>query len=466
VKKTSLKIKLYGAIILGLMILPMVFSVEKVQASIPQAVEQLDRSVQSEQIMWPSTSSGVQYHADIMPILRTQGTGILELRVSATENTLISLDFHGLSVPYTRSYSNGIITFTINLEHLFASPWYHSGFVWNRIMFHGDGNFIFGSPNPNSYIDGFFRWYTNHWNPGPTSVMADAYFSYRIITPISPSIEITYPSNLYFSHSPLQFVTLRYSAPVEPNVIYSASVAVSYNENFTPGSVLYFEVFDWTAYNTGGENIVHLFNVMTPNVSPGTWFIRAKLWRTDNITMTSTLVDTSPVTTFAVAVPVTTPPPGWTPPAVTPIPTAPDIVAGLPTVLVPIVGLVDETVGGLNSLFNAFIGNITARFPFSWIVGIRDAINQEAQDAVDVIRYPTLNITLPAFGNVASSTVDMLPVTALMTSTHIMGQPNQFPTIVTIFRNILLFSSWILFSLFIIKRVRSFTNNLGTVEKN
>jgi len=169
--------------------------------------------------------------------------------------------------------------------------------------------------------------------------------------------------------------------------------------------------------------------------------------------------------TFPPIIPVP-PPPGWTPPAVTPIPTAPDIIAGLPTILQPIAETVNEMIGGLGNLFNSFVSNVTARFPFSWILGIRDVINQEAQDAADVIRYPTLNITLPAFGNVASSTVDMLPVTALMTSTHIMGQPNNFPAIVTIFRNILLFSSWILFSLFIIKRVRSFVTKLGTAEKN
>ena len=253
----------------------------------------------------------------------------------------------------------------------------------------------------------------------------------------------------------------------------------TYSAPFGPGLSYYIKTFIHFTSAVSGTNFTHetgliggpdLFggtNVVVTypyQASIGNNYFISYLFEINHLGV-ERLVATSPVRNFYV--PVTTPtPPGWTPPAVTPIPTAPDIIAGLPTILQPIAETVNEMIGGLGNLFNSFVSNVTARFPFSWILGIRDVINQEAQDAVDVIRYPTLNITLPAFGNTASSTVDMLPVTALMTSTHIMGQPNQFPAIVTIFRNILLFSSWILFSLSIIKRVRSFTNNLGTTEKN
>jgi len=459
VKKTGLKIKLYGAIILGLMILPMFFGVEKAHAVNQTLV--YDTTVVASNLVHIRHELG-QGDGDVISQIRIPFCFIQPFHKLHLVRRVATGDFHG---PFTDvipvvsgtdiSCVNNNSFITLPTPYVTQPAYKYTLFLIFAVHIHEmipDFPIVTGTregPLNTTYS-------TNIRGLYPIRSMNVSVDGSPFTELISHTIQIT---NIL--GNVLGQIENTYSAPIGPGLSYYIRTFIHGTSDVSGTNFTHETGLIGHPNLLGGTNVTVFYPFQA---SVGNNYFISYLFEINHLGQ-ERLVAISPVRNFYVPA-ITPAPPGWTPPTVTPIPTAPDIVAGLPTVLVPIVGLVDETVGGLNSLFNAFIGNITARFPFSWIVGIRDAINQEAQDAVDVIRYPTLNIQLPAFGNTTSSTVDMLPITALMTSTHIMGQPNQFPAIVTIFRNILLFSSWILFSLFIIKRVRSFTNNLGTVEKN
>ena len=140
---------------------------------------------------------------------------------------------------------------------------------------------------------------------------------------------------------------IRYSAPFGPDLQYYKRIFFSRDPLVSGTNYEIKATRQGHEFRLGGENMHVAIPLPVNIIGVANWHAVAYLFRYSHIPVyTEMLVDTSPVVTFTItgipdlppAGPLA-PPAGWTPPAVTPIPTAPDIVAGLPTVLVPIVGL-------------------------------------------------------------------------------------------------------------------------------
>ena len=339
------------------MILPVFFGVARAQTLHEQLTRDISQSIVGA---FPE-----QTHPDIMPFLRANPNAIVELRVATAHDTLVMIGnrtkgfwAHHCLMPVSIRYEeNGVRVYSFLARTILDGPWYSRTFELTHIRF--QGGHIYGTANSLDFINGEFLLRGFDGLPMST-LMQDVFFSYRIITPVVHEIEITHPVANSI-HQSLDTSVIRYSAPFGPDLQYYKRIFFSRDPLVSGTNYEISAIRRGHEFRLGGENIHVAVPLPVNIIGVDKWYAVAYLFSYGHIPVyREELVDISPVVTFIItgipdlppAGPLA-PPAGWTPPAVTPIPTAPDIVAGLPTVLVPIAGLVDETVGGLNSLFNA-----------------------------------------------------------------------------------------------------------------
>ena len=184
-KKTSLKIKLYGAIILGLMILPVFFGVARAQTLTLH--EQLTRDI-SRSIVEPYFAFPEQTHPDIMPFLIANPNAIVELRVATAHDTFVMIGDQTWNLVLCHSfasirYENGVRVFSFPARTILDATWYSPTFKLTHIRF--QRGHIYGTANPLDFINGEII------GLPVSSLMQDVFFSYRTVS----YTHLTLPTN-------------------------------------------------------------------------------------------------------------------------------------------------------------------------------------------------------------------------------------------------------------------------------